>query len=214
MCICLLRVWKRFYTILHGLKNQLLSFSLWCVENCGVWKTMVCSFSNRKCHAEFKRIFHPSLTSICSTWKWRFCFIDNITIWQSISAYLNLNVERSLWLLCGNIMKNQMATVLYATFLYTAGIFIWEMSWLQTHFSFKGHLLKQFTCMTIEVNGDTCSQEAWTKWKEKDFMNFTSASTENSSAVLYVDTGLQYPLASSVHRAISVPSFWCGGLWC
>lgn len=66
--------------------------------------------------------------------------------------------------------------------------------------------------MTVVVNGDTCSQEALTNWKDKDFMNFMSASTENSSVLLYVDTRLQYALASSVHRAASLPSVWCGGL--
>lgn len=79
---------------------------------------------------------------------------------------------------------------------FLAGIFIWEMSWLQTHLSFKGHLFNQFTCMTVEVNGETCSQETWTKWKDKDFMNFILASIENSSVLLCGDAGLQYPLES------------------
>lgn len=67
-----------------------------------------------------------------------------------------------------------MARVPYATVLYMEGIFIWEMSWLQTCFSFKRHFLSLFTCMSIEVSEDTCFQEAWTKWKDKDFMNFIS----------------------------------------
>lgn len=77
-------------------------------------------------------------------------------IWQTVLKMLKAHS----WLLYGRGMRRQMATVLYAAIFYTAGIGLWGMSWPQTHFSFRGQLLKRLPYFLIDVCGDTCSQEA------------------------------------------------------
>lgn len=152
-----------FCIIPAALKSQLLSFSLGCVENCAVQYLW--------CHPEFQCTLQFSLHSICNTWKRRFPFSDSTMIWQTVSKML----KAQSWLLYGKGMRRQMATVLCAAIFHTARTGLWGMSWPQTDFSFKGQLLNHLACFTIEVCGNTCSQEAVTQWKDKYLGNFISA---------------------------------------
>lgn len=86
-------------TIIHGLKKQLLHFSMQCMENSGVQ-----IFKEKVSHWILDTL-HLSFTGIRNAWKWMLHFSDSRMIWQTISVYLNENVVRTAVAILWNYHK-------------------------------------------------------------------------------------------------------------
>lgn len=203
-------------TIIHGLKKQLLHFSMQCMENSGVQ-----IFKEKVSHWILDTL-HLSFTGIRNAWKWMLHFSDSRMIWQTISVYLNENVVRTAVAILWNYHKEPNDKSCFGLcFSSSHSRYLHLRNDLNANtFHTRKMCWISLLGMTVEVSGDTWmmvfsySPEAWTRWGKKKFLNVTSAGAGESSVMLCVDAWVQHPPASCLHRVTSVPSVWHSRLWC